>query len=122
MERVRERVAASVTSGGPDASPSEAAEPSFADLVDLRRYPLHAPGSETYRSVLEIGRQGLATTGACVFEGFLQPSAVARTLSEVDPLRAGAFVCGQPHNVYLVDADPVLVPAHPRNRLVRSAK
>ncbi len=37
-------------------------------------------------------------------------------------MRESAFVCGQPHNVYLVGSDPALPPDHARNRQVRSEK
>ncbi len=94
----------------------------IAAIVDLERYPLHLPASPGYRDCLAAARAGLAATGACVFEGFLGPSAVARILAEVDPLQRSAFVCGQPHNVYLVDPDPAFPADHARNRLVRSEK
>jgi hypothetical protein len=91
-------------------------------ILDLARYPLQRPGSPIYRKLLSRARRGLSLRGACVFEGFMRVGAVERTLAEVDPLQASAFVCSQPHNVYLVDADPAYPPAHARNRLVRSEK
>ena len=105
----------------PGAS-SEDAAAALGELIDLDRYPLQAPAAAGYRRMLETARRGLAARGACVFEGFLRPAAIARVLAEADPLRSTAFVCGQPHNVYLVPADPALPADHPRNRLVDSAK
>jgi hypothetical protein len=116
MDRASTRAIAS----GPAAATSPGQ--TLAALVDLDRYPLDAPGSAGYRRMVEAARQGLAASGACVFEGFLKPATVARILAEIDPLRANAFVCGDPHNVYLVEADPSLPADHPRNRLVGSAK
>jgi hypothetical protein len=108
-------------------SKSELREPSgrgegLDKIIDLRRYPIDAPAALDYRRLVETARRALTATGACVFEGFMRPAAVAETLEQVDPLEAGAFVCGQPHNVYLVAADPAYPPDHARNRLVRSEK
>ncbi|MFO1060030.1 MAG: 2OG-Fe(II) oxygenase family protein [Dongiaceae bacterium] len=100
--------------------PDEAAD--LAGLIDLERYPLQEPGSAGYAGMLETARRGLAASGACVFEGFLRPAAIDRVLAEADPLRPAAFVCGQPHNVYLVASDPALPADHARNRLVDSVK
>ncbi len=94
----------------------------LGDIVDLRRYAIDAPTSPAYRRLVETARRGLGATGACVLEGFMRPGAVAQTLVQVDPLEESAFVCGQPHNVYLVGADPAYLPEHARNRLVRSEK
>jgi hypothetical protein len=94
----------------------------LGDIIDLARYPLHAPGSPAYGRLVDAARQGLGEAGACVLAGFMRPAAVARTLAEVDPLQPEAFVCRQPHNVYLVDPDPARPSEHARNRLVRSEK
>jgi hypothetical protein len=109
------------TRPGP-AKPTESADEALPALVDLDRYPIHAAGSAGYRRVIEQARRDLAARGACVLEGFMREGAVARTLAEVDPLQPAAFVCSQPHNVYLVAADPAYPPGHARNRQVRSAK
>jgi hypothetical protein len=91
-------------------------------IVDLKRYPIDAPESPAYRQMLAAASRGLETTGACVFEGFMRAPAVRQTLAEIDPLSPGAFVCGRPHNVYLVAPDPAYPADHPRNRQVRSVK
>jgi len=94
----------------------------LAGLIDLARYPIDAPASPAYRQMVAMAKEGLSATGACVFEGFIRPEAVARTLAQVDPLEPKAYVCGQPHNVYLVGADASYPSDHARNRLVRSQK
>src|SRR5215472_16498307 len=99
-----------------------AMEERLASILDLARYPLHRPQSPIYRKLVARARRGLSLRGACVFEGFMRTDAVDDTLAEVDPLQASAFVCSQPHNVYLVDPDPAYPAAHARNRLVRSEK
>lgn len=98
------------------------AEEGLAEIVDLARYPIDAPLDPAYARLLAGRKAGLAETGAAVLEGFLRPTTVARILAEVDPLQPGAFVCRQPHNVYLVDSDPDFAPDHTRNRLIRSEK
>ena len=97
-------------------------EKRLGSILDLERYPLHQPESPIYRKLIARARRELSLRGACVFEGFMRTASVARTLEEVDPLQANAFVCSQPHNVYLVDPDPAYSPLHARNRLVRSEK
>jgi hypothetical protein len=94
----------------------------LSDLVDLGRYPIDAPASPAYRQMVAAAKEGLNALGACLFEGFLRPKTVARILAQVDPMEDEAYVCGQPHNVYLVAADPSYPPAHACNRLVRSQK
>ena len=98
-------------------------EPSrLARAVDLARYPIHARTGPAFKTLLETVWRDLSTTGACVLEGFLQPAAVIETLAQVDPLQPDAFICSQPHNVYLIPDDPALPAEHPRNRQVRSVK
>src|SRR5215470_7189667 len=104
--------------GEQDAAPGESLE----EVIDLARYPILSPESPGYRRLIETARRRLAETGACVFEGFMLPGAVARTLAQVAPLAREAFVCSQPHNVYLTDTDPAFPSDHARNRLVRSVK
>jgi hypothetical protein len=104
------------------AAPQDLNAASLSEIVDLARYPIDALGSAGHVALLTAVRAELAETGASVLEGFLLPGIVAAILAEVDPLEPGAFVCQQPHNVYLVDADPQFAPEHPRNRLVRSEK
>jgi hypothetical protein len=94
----------------------------FRDIVDLARYPIDAPGSAAYLHLVETARDALRSLGACVFEGFVRSEAVDRTLQEVDPLEDTAFVCNQPHNVFLVPSDPAYAADHARNRQVRSKK
>src|SRR5215470_16648622 len=111
--------------GAISAAPAVAAGEQTAGLgqiVDLARYPIDAPSSSAYARLVAAAQADLGETGASVFEGFLRPAIVTRILSEVDPLEPSAFVCRQPHNVYLVDPDPAFAPDHARNRLVRSEK
>ncbi|HEY2112774.1 MAG TPA: 2OG-Fe(II) oxygenase [Dongiaceae bacterium] len=111
-----------IAGGAASSGERGAAEAELRSFLDLDRYPLDRPGSSAYRALLAEAQAGLAAQGAIVFEGFLRDSAVARTLAQADPLRYSAFVCGQPHNVYLKDPNSAFPPAHARNRQVRSEK
>jgi alkylated DNA repair dioxygenase AlkB len=104
----------------PIDAPAPAA--STANLIDLARYPIEDRKGAAYRSLLARVQDDLAASGACVLEQFLQPATVRRILEQIDPLAAGAYVCGSPHNVFLAKSDPYLPPDHPRNRLVESRK
>jgi hypothetical protein len=104
---------------------SRAEQPNASRLdsaVDLARYPIHAQSGAAFKRLLESVWRDLEATGACVLEGFLKPAAVAKVLAQVDPLQPDAFVCSQPHNVYLIPDDPAFPPEHARNRRVRSVK
>src|SRR5215813_9516922 len=101
---------------------AEGGEARLARAVDLDRYPIHARNNPAFKELLDGVWLDLAATGACVLEGFMRPAAVARTLAQVDPLSPSAFVCSQPHNVYLIPDDPQFTSDHARNRRVRSVK
>ncbi|HEY2891792.1 MAG TPA: 2OG-Fe(II) oxygenase [Dongiaceae bacterium] len=94
----------------------------LARAVDLARYPIHDRNGPAFNTLLETVWRDLSATGACVLEGFLQPVAVSEILAQVDPLQPDAFVCSQPHNVYLIPDDPAFPAQHARNRRVRSVK
>ena len=91
-------------------------------IVDLVRYPIHRPASPDYRHLIEVAKSNLADCGAFVLERFVLPSAVAGILDQADSMASAAFVSSQPHNVFLLPADPVYPADHVRNRLVRSEK
>ena len=94
----------------------------LARAVDLARYPIHDRTGPAFNALLETVWRDLSATGASVLEGFLRPAAVGETLAQVDPLQPNAFVCSQPHNVYLIPDDPAFPAQHARNRRVRSVK
>jgi len=91
-------------------------------VVDLARYPIDRPASPDCQRLLETARSKLDDSGAFVLEGFLRPSAVADILAQADSAVSAAFASSQPHNVFLLPADPGYPADHARNRLVRSAK
>jgi hypothetical protein len=97
-------------------------EGELADIIQLDRYPLHRSASPECRRLVETAKSSLSDSGAFVLEGFLPSSAVAGILDEADSMAAAAFVSRQPHNVFLLPADPAYSADHARNRLVRSEK
>ncbi len=94
----------------------------LASAVDLSRYPIHARSESAFERLLDGVWRDLEASGACVLAGFLKQGAVGDILAGVDPLRSDAFVCSEPHNVYLIPDDPAFPPEHVRNRRVRSVK
>ena len=94
----------------------------LGDVVDLSRYPIDRPDSPEGRGLIEAARASLAESGTFVLEGFMQPAAVSAILRQADSEAKTAFASSQPHNVFLLPADPSYPADHARNRLVRSAK
>ena len=101
---------------------AQAGQSRLSEAVDLGRYPIHDQAGPAFKNLLNGVWRDLSATGACVLEGFLRPRAVGETLAQVDPLQSDAFVCSQPHNVFLIPDDPQFAPDHARNRRVRSVK
>jgi hypothetical protein len=88
---------------------------SLADVVDLDRYPIDAPGSTSYAQLVERCRGDLAARGASVLDGFARPDAVARILAAIEPKEPLAFHKVKQHNVYLDADDPGFAADHARN-------
>jgi hypothetical protein len=91
-------------------------------IIRLDRYPLHRPASPAYHRLVEAAKSSLSDSGAFVLEEFLASPAVAGILDQADSMAAAAFVSRQPHNVFLLAADPAYPADHARNRLVHSEK
>lgn len=101
---------------------TETAQASYADIVDLDRYPIHALDSEAGRSLVEACRTELEATGVCNLPGFIRPEAVARMVTLAGELDAAAWPTDRTHTVYFTTPDPDLPETDPRRREVRSAK
>jgi hypothetical protein len=85
-----------------------------AQLVDLERYPLLRPESDTYRTVVAQARQQLSEKGAAEIEGFVSPTGVADLTRDADELAARAHSSGGQGTAYLEFPDFSLPPDHPR--------
>jgi hypothetical protein len=59
--------------------------------LDLARYPIDDLESEAARDLVAECRSQLERTGLCVLPGFLEASAVERTVAELEPELPGAF-------------------------------
>jgi hypothetical protein len=64
---------------------------SVLDLVDLRKYPIDAPGSEGYAATVASARSQLATTGAAELAGFVSAAGVAELQADAEELAERAF-------------------------------
>ncbi len=85
-----------------------------AQLVDLERYPLQRPDSDTYRRVVTQARRQLSDRGAAELEGFVSPTGVDALTRDADELAARAHPSGGQGTAYLEFPDFSLPPDHPR--------
>ena len=94
------------------AVPTRVSNP--AELVDLGHYPLHEPGSDTYRAVVDAARRQMRERGAAEIEGFVSPAGVAELVRDADALAARAHASGGQGTAYLEFPDFSLPADHPR--------
>lgn len=85
-----------------------------AELVDLERYPVLRPQSDTYRRVVAQARQELRDRGAAEIEGFVSPAGVAALVRDADQLAGRAHASSGQGTAYLEYPDFSLPPDHPR--------
>lgn len=62
---------------------SQQRQPSLADLVDLKKYPLDSPSSDAYRTAVSNAREQLSTDGCTVIKNLVHPSGVALLNEEI---------------------------------------
>jgi alkylated DNA repair dioxygenase AlkB len=98
------------------------AEPGYADVVDLERYPIHDLDGPLAQSLLRECREQLAAVGVCVLPGFVTPAAVASMIALAGDLAEKAWTSDQKHTVYFEPVDSDVPTGHPRAHTVRSAK
>ena len=96
--------------------------PTYADVVDLARYPIHRLDSDEGRALINSGRRALAQDGCCTLPGFLQPTAVAEMVQLANRLERSAWVSNNRHNVYFEPFDNSVEPGHPLAHQECSAK
>jgi hypothetical protein len=85
-----------------------------ASLVDLERYPLLEPESDTYRAVVADAQRQLKASGAAEIPGFLSPAGVAALVRDADALASRAHPSGGQGTAYLEFPDFSLPEDHPR--------
>lgn len=81
-------------------------------LIDLRRYPISAPGAARDR-VISAVRAELAQDGCAVLKGFLTPQGVRALTEEADSVADGAHRSFSRTNAYFSQDDPSLPESHP---------
>src|SRR5689334_1153396 len=86
----------------------------YEDVVDLRRYPIHEPGSAAYGTLVQSCRDQLRDHGVAQLAGFLTPAAVGEMIAESGRLADRAWASNQSHTVYFQDPDGSADPDHPR--------
>jgi hypothetical protein len=85
-------------------------------IVDLERYPLHAPDSDAYRDAVAHAREGLRATGCARLADFIRDNVKARLQREVDAISDKARFSGGRITPYFNEDDPELPDGHPRRR------
>jgi len=83
-------------------------------LVDLDRYPVLEPHSETYRAVVADVRRQMVEKGAAEMEGFVSPAGVDALARDADALALRAHASGGQGTAYLEFPDFTLPEDHPR--------
>ena len=82
-------------------------------VLDLDRYPLHAPGSAAWLALVEECRAALAAEGMFNLEGLMRPAARTQALAEVMPvMESGSFLHSRSHNIYFRRDIAALAPGH----------
>lgn len=86
-----------------------------ARLIDLARYPIHAPGPER-DAVVRAVRRDLRRDGCAVLKQFLTPQGVAALTKEADGVADQAHRSFNRTNPYFTKDDPDLPPDDPRRQ------
>ena len=94
----------------------------YADVVDLRRYPINEPASQACRDLVRDCQDQLRDRGVAQLPGFLTPGAVSQMIAEADRLAGRAWASDQSHTVYFEPPDESAGADHPRALLQHSAK
>ena len=63
----------------------------YADVVDLRRYPINEPDSQACRDLVLHCRDQLRDHGVAQLAGFLTPDAVRQMIATADGLAGQAW-------------------------------
>ena len=93
---------------------------SLGSLVDLARYPIHAPESPEYAECVAIARAALRTTGCASFPGFLTAAALRTAAGQAAAVAPAAFETDDVHNAYQLATEPALSENHVRNMKMRT--
>lgn len=101
---------------------SQATAPTYADIVDLDRYPINDLESDRGRAFLAECREQLQRDGVCNLPGFVTTAAIAEMIRQAGKLASAAHRTDDTHTIYFEPADNTVSAAHPRTAQQRSAK
>ncbi|MDW5378606.1 hypothetical protein R6258_16935 [Halomonas sp. HP20-15] len=82
-------------------------------LVDLERFPIDQPGSDTYREAVESVRAQLRVDGCALLSRFIRGDIQAALQEESEALAPQAFFSDNCVNPYVTADDPSLPSDHP---------
>jgi hypothetical protein len=85
------------------------------DLVDLDRYPIHAPGP-LLEALIARTRAQMEAEGCAVLPGFVRAEHIAELVAECDRVAPAAHRNFNHTNVYFSADRPELPPTHPQRR------
>ena len=86
------------------------------DVVDLSKYPLDDVNSQKFRTLLKSTRASYVEQGIVTLPGFMLPSAVQKSVAEVERAKGAEWFTKSTHNVFLDAGDNSLSKNHIRNR------
>ncbi|WP_458320011.1 HalD/BesD family halogenase [Mycolicibacterium brisbanense] len=101
---------------------SQATAPTYADVVDLDRYPINDLDSDRGRAFLAECREQLRRDGVCNLPGFVTTEAVAEMIRQAGELASAAHRTDDTHTVYFEPTDETVTATHPGAAQQRSAK
>ncbi|MFP5019495.1 HalD/BesD family halogenase [Pseudonocardia phyllosphaerae] len=87
--------------------------PAALEPVDLRRFPLHRPGSPEWDDAVATARAGLADDGCAVLTGFVRASWRDRLRAEGERIAPRAHYETRTVNVYNTEPDDEVPDDHP---------
>ena len=90
--------------------------PDPKDYIDLDRYPIHKPGTKTYRLVLQHIQDELKDDGCAALKGFVRAKRIPELVAEGDRVAPAAHRSFSRTNAYFIKDDPSLPKEHPVRR------
>ncbi len=87
------------------------------ELINLKTYPIDKPESAAYKKLVAQCRADLSNGGMFNLPGFIQPEAILKAISEVEPvLLTDSFKHHRQHNIFFRDEVPGITVDHPAMR------
>lgn len=92
------------------------------DILDLERFPIHAPGTQAYEALVVTCQEELAAEGMFSLHGFMKPE-VAQAVADqtAQDMITRAFHHARDHNIYFEDNLPTLADDHPARKRFKTS-